>query len=122
MSPPPERARRTRWRTFLKAHWECITAADFFTVEVCTIQGLVTHYVLFFLDLATRSVKIAGITTHPCDQWMAQIARNLTEVDEQFLAHTRVLIMDRDTKYTDAFRGMLARDGINVIGLPPRSR
>jgi putative transposase len=53
---------------------------------------------------------------------MAQIARNLTYVDEQFLAHTRFLIMDRDTKYTDSFRGVLARHGVNVIRLPPRSR
>lgn len=48
--------------------------------------GTVTHYVLFFFDLATRRVKIAGITRHPCDSWMAQIARNLTDVDEPFLA------------------------------------
>jgi len=73
------------------------------------------------LDLATRRVKVAGITTHPCDQWMMQIARNLTDVDEQFLRHTRVLIMDRDTKYTDAFRWVLARHGVDVIRLPPRS-
>lgn len=121
IEPAPERGRRTSWRTFLKAHWECIAATDFFTVEVCTIQGLVTHYVLFFLDLATRRVKIAGITRHPCDSWMAQVARNLTDVDEPFLARTRVLIMDRDAKYTDGFRRTLARHGIDVIRLPLRS-
>jgi transposase InsO family protein len=121
IEPAPERGRGMRWRTFLKAHWECIAATDFFTVEICTVQGLVTHYVLFFLDLATRRVKIAGVTAHPCDQWMRQIARNLTDVDERFLAHTRFLVMDRDTKYTDAFRGVLARHGVEVIRLPPRS-
>jgi putative transposase len=51
IEPAPERGRRTHWRTFLKAHWECIAATDFFTVEVCTVRGLLTHYVLFFLDL-----------------------------------------------------------------------
>jgi hypothetical protein len=62
-------------------------------------SGLVTHYVLFFLDLASRTVKIAGLTTHPNDLWMTQIARNLTDPEEEFLRSIRFLIMDRDTKY-----------------------
>jgi hypothetical protein len=61
--------------------------------------GLVTHYVLFILDLAPRTVKIAGITAHPHEAWMVQMARNLTDAGEPFLRHTRFLIMDRDTKY-----------------------
>jgi putative transposase len=107
-----------RWyRTLI----ECVAATDFFTVEVCTRRRLVTHYVLFLLDLATRSVKIAGVTTHPCDQWMTQIARNLTDPEEEPLRGMRFLIMDRDTKYSDAFRSILTREGLQVIGLPPRS-
>ena len=70
LEPAPERGKRTRWSTFLKAHWECVAATDFFTVEVCTLRGLVTHYVLCFLDLASRAVKVAGLTTHPSDPWM----------------------------------------------------
>ena len=65
IDPAPERDKRTPWSTFLKAHWECIAATDFFSVEVCTIRGLVTHYVLFGIDIASRTVKIAGITPHP---------------------------------------------------------
>lgn len=64
LEPAPERGKRTPWSTFLKAHWECVAATDFFTVEGCALRGLVTHYVLFFLDLASRTVKIAGVTTH----------------------------------------------------------
>jgi transposase InsO family protein len=119
IEPAPERSRHTRWSTFLRAHWECL--ADFFTVEVCTMQGLVTHYVLFFLDLASRAVKLAGITTSPNELWMTQIARNLTDAQEQFLDRTRFLIMDRDAKYCDTFRAILAREGVQVIRLPPRS-
>ena len=48
------------------------------SVEVCTIKGLVTHYVLFFIDIASRAVRIAGVTPHPDNRWMTQIARNLT--------------------------------------------
>jgi putative transposase len=121
LEPAPERGRRTRWSTFLKAHWECVAATDFFTVEVCTLRGLVTHYVLFFLDLASRAVKIAGLTAHPNDPWMTQIARNLTDPEEQFLRGMRFLIMDRDTKYSDAFRRILSRERLQVIRLPPRS-
>jgi transposase InsO family protein len=83
--------------------------------------GLVTHYVLFFLDLASRTVKIAGVTTHPNDLWMTQVARNLTDPEEEFLRSIRFLIMDRDTKYCDAFRSILVREGIEVIRLPPRT-
>jgi putative transposase len=55
---------------------ECLTAADFLSVEVCTIRGLVTYYILFFVDIASRSVHIAGITPHPVNSWMTQVARN----------------------------------------------
>jgi hypothetical protein len=122
IDPAPQRAQHTSWSTFLKAHWECVTATDFFTVEVCTLRGLVTHYVLFFIDLASRSVEIAGITTHPNEAWILQIARNLTDPEDGFLGGTRYLILDRDTKYTDAFRCTLVREGIQVIHMTTYAR
>jgi putative transposase len=121
IDPAPERGRRTSWSTFLKAHWESIAATDFFTVEVVTLRGLVTNYVLFFIDLASRTVKIAGITAHPQEAWMMQMARNLTDAEEPFLRHTRFLIMDRDTKYSATFRAALTRERVEAIRLPPRS-
>ena len=65
VDPAPERDKRMPWSTFLRAHRESLVATDFLTVEVCTIRGLVTHYVLFFMDIANRAVKITGITPHP---------------------------------------------------------
>ena len=121
IDPAPERGKRTAWSTFLKAHWECIAATDFFTVEVVTLRGLVTHYILFFLDLTSRTVKIAGITPHPREEWMLQRVRNLTDPDEPFPRRTRFLIMDRDTKYSATFRAALTRWRIEPIRLPPRS-
>lgn len=85
------------------------------------MRGLVTHYVLFILDLASRTVKIAGITPHPHEAWMMQMARNLTDAEEPFLRHTRFLIMDRDAKYSAAFRAALTRERIEPVRLPPRS-
>src|SRR6266849_2779318 len=60
LEPAPERGKRTRWSTFLRAHWKVLAASDFLTVEVWTGRGLVTHYLLFVISLADRAVKIAG--------------------------------------------------------------
>jgi putative transposase len=81
IEPAPERDRHTRWSTFLKAHWKCLTATDFLSVEVYTVKGLVTYYILFFIDISSRLVHIAGITPHPDSRWMTQIARNLTDIE-----------------------------------------
>jgi hypothetical protein len=76
---PPSPSRPTSWRTFLKAHAPAIMATDFFTVEAWTPRGLVTHYVLFVIQHASRAVHIASITTNPNAEFMAQVARNLTD-------------------------------------------
>lgn len=115
VDPAPERDKHMRWSTFLRAHLECMAATDFLTVEVFTTRGLVTHYVLFFIDIASRAVKIAGITRQPDSRWMTQIARNCTDLADGFLRGKRYLILDRDTKYCDTFRGVLLREGIEVV-------
>jgi hypothetical protein len=65
IEPAPERARKTSWRTLLKAHLGVLAAADFFTVEVLTWHGLVRYSVLFVMNVKTRMVEIAGITSNP---------------------------------------------------------
>src|SRR5271165_1286298 len=107
IEPAPERGKHTRWSTFLKAHWECLTATDFLTIEVCTLKGLVTHYILFFIDIASRSVHIGGVTPHPGSEWMMQIVRNITDPGDGFLGGKGYLILDRDAKYSDEFRKAL---------------
>ena len=109
------------WSVFLKAHWEVLAASDFFAVEVWSWSGLVTYYVLFVMELATRRVYIAGFTKHPDTQWMLQMARQLTDGIDGILLDKRYIILDRDTKYCQAFRDFLKREGIAVIRLPPRS-
>jgi putative transposase len=121
IDPAPQHEAHTRWSMFLKAHWECLTATDFLSVEVLTFKGLITYYLLFFIDLPSRSVHVAGITPHPDNAWMSQIARNATDTHDGFLRDKRYLIMDRDTKYSDAFRGIITRAGTGVVRLPPRS-
>jgi transposase InsO family protein len=121
IEPAPMRGKEVPWSVFLKAHWRLLAASDFFTVEVWGWQELVTHYVVFVIELATRRVCIAGITTHPDTHWMLQMARQLTDAVDGILLGKRYIILDRDTKYCEAFRAFLTREGIEVIRLPPRS-
>ncbi len=121
IEPAPERDKRTSWRTFLKAHWGVMAATDFFTVEVWTPKGLVTYYVLFVIHLSTRKVSIEGVTSNPNSRFMLQIARNLTDEFDGFLRDHRFLIMDRDTKFTEAFRNTLDRAGVKPVRCPPRA-
>jgi putative transposase len=79
IDPAPERSRKTTWKEFLTRHWDLIVAADFFTVEVWTRQGLQRFVVLFFIELSTRKVEIAGIATNANGLWVIQIGRNLTD-------------------------------------------
>jgi transposase InsO family protein len=121
IDPAPERGKRTTWSQFLKAHWNVLSAADFFTVEVWGPRGLVTFYVFFVIELATRRIDIAGITPGPSESWMMQIGRNLTDPLDGSLANKRFLILDRDSKFSRAFRNLLEDAGVEVVRLPYRS-
>ncbi len=79
IEPAPERGRRPSWKTFLKAHWDGLAAADLFTVEVLKLSGLRRYYVFFVIELRTRRVHIAGIVDQPYGAWMEQATRNLTD-------------------------------------------
>jgi transposase InsO family protein len=109
------------WAQFLKLHWDVLAATDFFTVEAATWHGLVTYYVLFVMELATRRVQIAGITPHPTAAFMQQCARQLTDPFDGFLLGKRYLLHDRDTKFTHAFDSLLKASGTEPVLLPPRS-
>ncbi len=121
IGPAPERLPHMPWSKFLKAHWEAIAAADFFTVEVWTAVGLVRYLVFFVLDLATRRVEIAGIAPAPTGFWMSQVARNLVDEFDGFLKGKRYLIHDRDPLYTRDFRARLSSAGVESVRLPARS-
>jgi putative transposase len=121
IEPAPERLRRTSWREFLAAHWEMLTAADFFTVETWTLCGLTRFVVFFVIDLSSRRVHIGGIHRNPDGAWMEQVGRNLVDVEDGFLRGRRYLIHDRDPLFTQPFEQALATAGIKAVKLPPRS-
>ena len=119
--PAPERKRTTTWADFIRAHMAVLAGTDFFTVEVLTLRGLVTYYVLFFIHLDSRKVEVSGLTPHPNERWMKQIARNVTMDDWGFLNNCRYLIHDRDTKYCQSFRDIIESGDVKTLPLPARS-
>ncbi len=119
--PAPERNTTTTWKEFIRTHLDVLVATDFFTAEVWTLGGLVTYYVLFFIRLGTREVQVAGVTPHPNQAWMMQIARNVTMERWGFLSPGQYLIHDRDRKFCPAFQQIIDAAGVTRVPLPPQS-
>jgi putative transposase len=117
--PAPVRAKNTTWRQFLQAHWESLIAADFFTTEVLSWNGLVTFYTLFVIDLPSRCVQVCGTTVSPNAEWMKMAARQLVDAVDGFASGKTHLIIDRDTKYCEGFRAILESAGMNIVLCPP---
>ena len=99
IAPAPQRSQITSWKDFLAAHMNVLAGCDFFTVEVLRWRGLVTYYVLFFIHLESRRVTVAGITRHPEQYWMEQIARSATHESWGCLRPCRYVLHDRDSKW-----------------------
>ena len=121
IAPAPQRRHTTTWAAFIRAHKAVLAGTDFFSVEVFTLRGLVTYYVLFFIHLETRRVDIGGITVHPDERWMQQMARNVTMEVWGALQGCRYLLHDRDTKYTPSFRAIIESSQVKSLALPARS-
>jgi putative transposase len=121
LPPAPGRKRSTTWPAFIRAHLALLAGTDFFTAEVLTLRGLMTYYVLFFIHLESRPVDIAGITIHPNEPWMKQMARNVTMEGCGILRDCRYLLLDRNTKFTRSFRAIIASGQVEPLVLPARS-
>jgi transposase InsO family protein len=115
LGPAPRRGGPS-WSEFLHAQAQGILAADFFTVETAWLRTL---YVLFFVELGSRRVHVAGITANPDSGWMTQQARNLSI--ERRLENVRFLIHDRDAKFSGPFDEILRSERVRVIKTPIRA-
>jgi len=113
---PAPRRRGPSWGEFLRTQAEGIWAADFFTVETAWRRTL---YVLFWIELGSRRVHLAGVTANPDCAWVSQQARNLA-IDER-LANVRYLIHDRDAKFAGPFDEILRSEGVTIVKTPVRS-
>jgi putative transposase len=115
LGPAPRRSGPS-WREFLRAQAASVVACDFFTVDSVLLRR---YYVLFFIAHATRRVWFAGCTSNPSGAWVTQQARNLglDLADEG----TRLLIRDRDSKYSGSFDEVFASNGIRSVKTPVRA-
>jgi len=118
LDPAPKRSTKINWDTFLKAHWEGLLAADFFTTEVLCLRGMVRFYTLFVIELSTRSVYICGTSVSPDGEWMKQVARQLTDAFDGICIGKTHLIIDRDTKFTESFKHLLKSYGVDPVLCP----
>jgi putative transposase len=116
--PPAPRRAGLSWPAFLRAHAEGLLACDFFAVETVRLQVL---YVLFFVEVQTRRVFVAGCTAHPTAAWVTQKARDVCWDLADAGAHPTVLLRDRDTKFAPAFDAVFATQGVRVVRTPVRT-
>jgi putative transposase len=117
LDPAPRRAQMS-WRSFLRQQATGILACDCFTVDTVLLRRV---YVLFFIELGSRRVHLAGVTDHPTGLWVAQQARNLLASFGDQAAGWRFLVRDRDAKFTRAFDDVWRSTGTGIIRTPVRA-
>jgi transposase InsO family protein len=111
----PEVCRGPSWREFLRTQANNIIAVDFFTVDTVWLQRL---YVLFFIELGSRRVHLAGCTAHPDEAWVTQQERQVSWglVDPE--EPVRFLIRDRHRQFTSRFDAVFEAQGVRVVRTP----
>jgi transposase InsO family protein len=106
------------WREFLLAHAASIIACDFFTVETLWLGRL---YVLFFIEIDTRRVHLAGCSANSDGRRTTQQARQLAWSPAERPRPVRFLSHDRDSKFSRAFDDVFRREAIEIIRTPFRA-
>jgi putative transposase len=118
VAPAPVRSGSIGWRQLMTYYKEQLLACDFFTVETVWLQTL---YVLFFIELGTRRVHLAGVTANPNQLWVTQQARQLVWQLDDRESPLRFLIHDNDGKFTAAFDTVFRSEDLRVIPTPYRA-
>jgi hypothetical protein len=116
--PAPQRRRATTGRDFIRAHEEQMLACDFFTIETLWLKTL---HILFFIEVGTRRVPLAGCTAHPTAAWVTQQARQLAWTLQEAGTSPRFLIHDRDAKFPPSFDTVFVPRGIAIVRTPYRT-
>jgi putative transposase len=120
LDPGPKRGEDT-WDDFIQRHAATLWSCDFFTKQVWTLRGVVEIYVLFFLNVQTRRVYIAGLTAHPDRVWVTQQARTTAMFFAEQEIKAAVLLRDNDQKYRPEFDAVFAAESIAVKRITPTS-
>ena len=112
---PAGKRRGPSWREFLRAQANSVIAVDFFSVDTVWLQRL---YVLFFIEIGSRRVRLAGCTAHPDAQWVTQQARQVTWTLAERAEPVRFLIRDHDRKFTSSFDAVFESQDARIIRTP----
>jgi transposase InsO family protein len=115
IDPSPNRSDAT-WTEFL--HSQAAVACDFFTVDTATLRR---YYVLFFINVNTREVIFAGVTTHPTGAWTTQAARNLFIAHADRLEGAGALVRDLGSQFTASFDEVFRTQGLKILKTPIRT-
>jgi hypothetical protein len=113
--PAPVRNGSLGWRQLMTHYKQQILACDFFTVETLWLQTL---YVLFYIEVGTRRVYLAGVTAHPNGFWEAQQARQCVWTLQENEVKSRFLIRDNDQKFTETHDTVFQSERIRIIPIP----
>jgi transposase InsO family protein len=114
LRPAPRRLGPT-WSQFLHAQAQLVLATDFFTVDSVLLRR---YYVVFVVEVHSRIVHLPGVTAHPDGCWATQVARNFVADLEEHGQRFRLLLRDRDTKFTASFDAVMASVGIRIVKTP----
>jgi putative transposase len=114
LDPAPRRG-STTWRAFLRQQAAGIVACDYFTVDTVWLKRL---YVLFFIELETRWIHLAGVTANPDGRWATQPPRNLLLVLGERGRRICYLLHDRDAKFTRSFDDVFRSEDAEVLLTP----
>jgi putative transposase len=114
MDPTP-RPTVTTSRAFLRQQAAGIVACDFFTVDTVWLRRL---YVLFFIEVGTRRVHLAGVTANPNTTWVTQQARNLLLMLGEPGRRLCFVLRDRDAKFCRGFDDVFRSEGGEVLVTP----
>lgn len=115
IDPAPKRSEVT-WTEFLRS--QAAVACDFFTVDTATLRR---YYVLFFIEVETRQVIFAWLTTNPTGVWTTQAARNLFLNHTDQLTGARALVRDRGSQFIDAFNEIFRTECLKILKTPART-
>ncbi|MBU1867972.1 integrase core domain-containing protein [Patescibacteria group bacterium] len=117
LDPAPQRSKDT-WDSFIKRHFQTLWACDFFNKQVLTSLGPRMFFVLFFINIKTRKVYVTGSTQYPNQEWVNKQTRNILPFLSSNKSGKKLLIRDRDTKFSREFDELFKNDGFTVQKLP----
>src|SRR5207244_10489582 len=112
---PAGKRKGPSWREYLRAQAKSVIAVDFFTVDTVWLQRV---YVLFFIDIASRRVYLAGCTPDPDGEWVTQQARHVAWTLSEPADPVRFVIRDHDRKFTRSFDVVFEAQGTRIVPTP----